>query len=79
MKTRFFSFIAALGISTSLFFGVADEGSKIPEVEWDANSLIVDGERVTPVMGEIHYSRVPEDEWRSSIKKMKDGGVTIIG
>ncbi|MDE6290592.1 MAG: beta-galactosidase [Muribaculaceae bacterium] len=33
---------------------------------------------VTPVMGEIHYSRLPENEWRSSVRKMKDGGVTLI-
>lgn len=47
-------------------------------VSWDAHSLIIDGKRVAPVMGEIHYSRLPENEWASSIRKMKDGGVTII-
>jgi len=39
---------------------------------------MIDGERVMPVMGEIHYSRLPEKEWREAVKKMKDGGVTII-
>ena len=29
-------------------------------------------------MGEIHYSRIPADEWDAEVKKMKDGGVTII-
>ena len=47
-------------------------------VEWDAHSLIIDGKRVCPVMGEIHYSRVPADEWEAEVKKMKEGGVTII-
>lgn len=49
-----------------------------PKVSWDARSLIVDGRRVMPVMGEIHYSRLPESEWRQEVKKMKQGGVTII-
>lgn len=51
---------------------------QIPQVTWDSRSLIIDGRRVIPVMGEIHYSRVPADEWREEVQKMKQGGVTII-
>jgi hypothetical protein len=40
--------------------------------------LILDGKPWLPVMGEIHYSRVPESEWESSILKMKASGVQII-
>lgn len=79
MKTRILSFLTAISLSTSLsisFASVAD--GKVPEIRWDSQSLIIDGERVTPVMGEIHYSRLSENEWRSAVKKMKDGGVTII-
>ena len=47
-------------------------------MSWDAYSLIIDGKRVVPVMGEIHYSRIPADEWQKELRKMKDGGVTII-
>ena len=47
-------------------------------VTWDAKSLIIDGRRVCPVMGEIHYSRVPADEWQQEVQKMREGGVTII-
>ena len=47
-------------------------------VTWDAKSLIIDGRRVCPVMGEIHYSRVPADEWQQEVRKMREGGVTII-
>ena len=47
-------------------------------VTWDAKSLIIDGHRVCPVMGEIHYSRVPADEWQHEVRKMREGGVTII-
>ncbi|MCR5132295.1 MAG: beta-galactosidase [Prevotella sp.] len=50
----------------------------VPEVKWDATSLIIDGRRVCPVMGEIHYSRLPEAEWQQEVRKMKNGGVTII-
>ena len=50
----------------------------VPEVKWDRFSLIIDGKRVCPVMGEIHYSRLPADEWQTEVRKMKEGGVTII-
>ena len=50
-------------------------GSK---VTWDKYSLSIDGKRVCPVMGEVHYSRIPEAEWEAEVKKMKEGGVTII-
>ena len=50
----------------------------VPKVTWDRHSLIIDGRRVCPVMGEIHYSRIPADEWQQEVHKMKEGGVTII-
>lgn len=52
--------------------------NSVPEVKWDSKSLIIDDKRVVPVMGEVHYSRIPEEEWAAEIKKMKDGGVTVI-
>lgn len=53
------------------------------------DELLVDGkgfvmrngdtvERLLPVMGEIHFSRVPEKDWKREILKMKAGGVTVI-
>ena len=48
------------------------------EVKWDSKSLIIDGRRVVPVMGEVHYSRIPADEWQDEVRKMKEGGVTVI-
>ena len=48
------------------------------QVTWDRHSLIIDGHRVCPVMGEIHYSRLLADEWSQEVRKMKEGGVTII-
>ena len=47
-------------------------------VEWDRHSLVIEGRRVCPVMGEVHYSRIPAEEWEAEVRKMKEGGVTII-
>jgi hypothetical protein len=33
---------------------------------------------VLPVMGEFHYARFPETEWRKELLKMKAGGINII-
>ena len=52
--------------------------AQVPVVTWDKHSLIIDGRRVCPVMGEVHYSRIPANEWSEEVRKMKDGGVTII-
>ena len=49
-----------------------------PTVTWDSKSLLIDGRRVCPVMGEVHYSRIPANEWAEEVKKMKEGGVTMI-
>lgn len=46
--------------------------------EVDSRGFIVGGKHVLPVMGELHYARVPESEWRRELQKMKAGGVTII-
>lgn len=41
-------------------------------------SLLLDGKPWTPVMGEFHYARVPEAEWRESLLKAKAGGIDVI-
>lgn len=48
------------------------------DIQWDAKSLIIDGHRVVPAMGEMHYSRIPEAEWRGELEKMKEGGINIL-
>ena len=52
--------------------------TEVPVVTWDKYSLMIDGQRVCPVMGEVHYSRIPQAEWTDEVRKMKDGGVTVI-
>ena len=68
----FFSFLM---FAASFMSAVA---GNVPTVTWDSHSLIIDGHRVCPVMGEVHYSRIPADEWACEVRKMKEGGVTII-
>lgn len=65
--------IAAMAVMPAVGVSAAQ-----PQVTWDSKSLIVDGRRVMPVMGEIHYSRIPAGEWPSTVRKMKEGGVTMI-
>ncbi|NDV65658.1 beta-galactosidase [Bacteroides sp. 224] len=40
--------------------------------------FIRDGKPWFPVMGEMHYVRLPQDEWEESILKMKVSGIDII-
>lgn len=44
----------------------------------DRHSLLLDGQPWTPVMGEFHYSRYPENEWLAGLRKMKAGGIDIV-
>ena len=72
LKILVASGIALLAAVTA---GATDLGKP---VTWDRHSLMIDGRRVCPVMGEVHYSRIPADEWADEMRKMKLGGVTII-
>lgn len=46
----------------------------------DANSgyFLKDEKPWFPVMGEIHYARLPREEWEESIRKMKASGIDVI-
>ena len=44
----------------------------------NARYLTRDGKPWLPVMGEFHYSRVPESLWEEEILKMKAAGVDIV-
>lgn len=54
---------------------VAPHGSTIG---LNARYLTRDGKPWLPVMGEFHYSRVPETLWEEEILKMKAAGVDIV-
>jgi len=63
-----------------LAWGTLNVFAQIPtqSITWDKQSLFFDGKRVVPVMGEVHYSRIPQEEWQGEVRKMKEGGVTVI-
>src|ERR1035437_5533605 len=48
------------------------------EIGVNSRSLLFDGAPGFPVMGEFHYSRCPQAEWRDELLKMKAGGVDIV-
>lgn len=51
-----------------------------PGNEFGVNNLYLtyNGQAITPVMGELHFSRTPIDQWEQLILKMKSGGINII-
>lgn len=61
-----------------LFHLGADTSPAGKRIEVSSSGLIIDGKPVLPVMGEFHYARYPEKEWRRELLKMKAGGVNII-
>jgi beta-galactosidase len=44
----------------------------------DSDSLLLNGRPWTPVMGEFHFTRLPANEWREELLKMKAGGIDIV-
>lgn len=46
--------------------------------EVDRHGFLINHRPVLPIMGEIHYARVPEREWHREICKMRAGGITIL-
>ncbi len=48
------------------------------DVSYDNVSLLVDGKRWFPMMGEMHFSRYPKKNWEEELCKMKAGGIDIV-
>lgn len=44
---------------------------------YNSECLTCNGSPILPIMGEFHFSRYPEKEWRSAMENMKLGGVEI--
>ena len=40
--------------------------------------MTIGGKPIIPVMGEMHFSRYPKDQWEDAILKMKANGINII-
>ena len=77
--------MAALGL------GAADRGALETVIKQGANvapngdrlevtskCLRLNGKAIIPVMGEMHYSRIPRNEWAQSLATMKEGGIKIV-
>lgn len=81
IRHLFFSIIvscAATAVAQETFrLGTAINPDGV-KFEVDSKGFIIGDKHVLPVMGEIHYARVPEKEWRREIQKMKAGGITIL-
>lgn len=48
------------------------------EIGYTSRYLTVNGKPWFPVMGEMHYSRYPEQFWEKELYKMKAGGIGIV-
>ena len=75
MRTLFLSLALATLASVQAQRALLPLGAN---VAWDSLSLLVDGQRVVPAMGEMHFSRVPADEWGEEVRKMQQGGISIL-
>ena len=53
-------------------------GPKNATLMLNSDCLLLNGKPWTPVMGEFHYARYPEAEWREELLKMKAGGVDTV-
>ena len=76
LSTRNLLTVAAISIATTPLSAHGNLFGK--PVSWDRHSLIIDGQRLCGVMGEVHYSRIPANEWREEVEKMKAGGITML-
>lgn len=47
------------------------------DIRVNSRYFTVKGAPILPVMGEIHFSRYPADEWRRELSKMRAGGVQV--
>ncbi len=57
---------------------MGNPGQADKEIKVTSEYITFKGEPIIPVMGEIHFSRVPKEKWEESILKMKAAGIDII-
>ena len=56
----------------------ASHNPRLSKISADSRSLRLNEQPWTPVMGEFHYSRYPETQWREELLKMKAGGIDLV-
>ena len=47
-------------------------------LNFDATSYIQNGKRITLISGDIHYFRIPRDQWRDRLEKLKAQGANCV-
>lgn len=73
----FVLFVSIASSAQTFSFGTK-KNPKGETIEVDSHGLILNGKHFIPVMGEIHYARVPASDWRREIRKMRAGGITVV-
>lgn len=66
---------------SEIISGHLNLGGKNPngeEITLNSKYLIRNGKPWTPVMGEIHFSRLNREDWKTELLKMKAGGITVV-
>ena len=67
--------------NTEIKTGVLHMGNPGPvgkKIEVNNRYLTLDEKPIIPVMGEVHFSRIPPEQWEDVILKMKACGINII-
>jgi hypothetical protein len=57
---------------------MGDPGPAGKELLVNSVYMTLGGKPVIPVMGEVHFSRVPRAQWEDVILKMKANGINIV-
>lgn len=73
--------IDASSVDTTVLSGhlkMGNAGRKENEILINSRYLTIGGKPILPVMGEVHFSRLPRRQWEDVILKMKACGVNII-
>lgn len=82
MIAGFAAAVSMLALASAEFEIPASQGASVnpngERITITSKCLRLNGVPKVPVMGEMHYSRVPEGEWRDYVRKMKDGGLTML-
>ncbi len=55
--------------------GTSPDGGSI---DFNSYYMSIDGKPHVAIMGEVHFSRIPNEQWEETILKMKAGGINLI-
>ena len=48
-------------------------------IQWDADGYYINGERKPLISGEMHYFRVPREDWKYRLKLLREAGANCVG